>query len=130
DALVAAEGRQVDDLVVVDAPHDHDVDLDRVEPGLAGGVDAVEHPLELVAPGELDEPGPAPAPPERAVGPHRRLPPWEADAAEPEAPDRHPGDALDLLEGEHLRAGQPGHPLGRHAVGAAGVAAVGDRDAE
>ena len=36
---------EVDDLVVVHAPLQHDVDLDRVEPGLAGGGDAVEHPV-------------------------------------------------------------------------------------
>ena len=34
---------EVDELVVVDAPHDDDVELHRVEPGLEGGVDAVEH---------------------------------------------------------------------------------------
>ena len=30
----AGEGREVDDLVVVDAPHQHDVDLDGSEPGV------------------------------------------------------------------------------------------------
>ena len=46
---------EVDDLVVVDAPHHHAVDLHRVEPGVDRGVDAGEHPVELVAPGELEE---------------------------------------------------------------------------
>ena len=34
----------------------------------------------------------------------------------------------DLLVGEHLDLGQPVQALGRHAVGAAQVAAVGQRD--
>ena len=55
DALVATPADEVEDLVVVDALHDHAVDLDRLEPGLDGGVDAVEHLVELVATGELDE---------------------------------------------------------------------------
>jgi hypothetical protein len=66
----------------------------------------------------------------RQVGPHRGLAAGEADAVDAEALDQHPGDALDLLEGEQLVAGQPLHPLLGHAVGAAEVAAVGDRDAQ
>src|SRR5690606_17557607 len=58
DAPLAAEGGQVDDLVVVDAPHDDDVDLHRGQAGLERGVDALEHVVELVAPGQLDEPVP------------------------------------------------------------------------
>ena len=68
----------------------------------------------------LDQPG--------HVGPHERLAAGEPDRLEPEPLDAHPGDPGDLLVGEHLGAGQPGHPLGRHAVGAAEIAAVGDRD--
>ena len=55
DVAVAAERRQVDDLVVVDAALDDGVDLHRVEPGLLGGLDAVEHVGELVTPGHLLE---------------------------------------------------------------------------
>jgi hypothetical protein len=39
-----------------------------------------------------------------------------------------PDDAHELLVGEHVGLGQPWQPLGRHAVGAAQVAPVGDRD--
>jgi hypothetical protein len=46
----------------------------------------------------------------------------------------HPGhysrQPFDLLEGEDLGALQPGQPVGRHAVLAAEVAAIGDRDAQ
>ena len=42
---LAAELGEVDDLVVVDAAHQDDVELHRVEAGLDGGVDAVEHPV-------------------------------------------------------------------------------------
>jgi len=55
DTLLPAEAGEVDDLVVVDAVHQHDVDLDRGEPGLDRCVDAVEHTVEVVATGELDE---------------------------------------------------------------------------
>ena len=64
------------------------------------------------------------------AGPHRRLAAGEPDRVDAEALDAHPGDPLDLLEGEQLGAGQPLHALGRHAVRAAVVAAVGDRDAQ
>jgi hypothetical protein len=162
----------VDDLVVVDAALDHGVDLDRVEPGLLGRLDAVEHPLEFVAAGHLlelrpverveadvDPPQPGVAQRlrdeahrgavgghrqvDRAVraldrgelldehgqmGPHGRLATGEADPAHAVALDEDPREALDLLERHHLRARQPLHPLLGHAVGAAEVAAVGDRD--
>ena len=41
-----------------------------------------------------------------------------------------PSQALDLLERQHLAARQPDHAFFRHAVGAAEVAAIGDRDAQ
>ena len=50
---LAAERGEVDDLVVVDAALDDGVDLHRVEAGLLGGLDAVEHVVELVAAGHL-----------------------------------------------------------------------------
>ena len=53
--LLAPEGREVDDLVVVDAAHHDAVDLHRVEPGVERGVDSGEHPVELVAAGEREE---------------------------------------------------------------------------
>ena len=67
-----------------------------------------------------DEPG--------HVRPHERLAAGDADRLEAEALDADPGDPGDLLVGEQLLAGQPLHPLFGHAVGAAEVAAVGDRD--
>ena len=42
----------------------------------------------------------------------------------------HPGHPDDLVEGEEVRVGEEGHPLLGHAVDAAQVAAVGDRDAQ
>ena len=38
-APLPAEGGEVEDLVVVDTPDEHAVDLDRVEAGVDGGVD-------------------------------------------------------------------------------------------
>ena len=64
------------------------------------------------------------------VGPDRRLAAGEADAVEAEALDAHLRDPGQLLVGEQLVAGEPRHPLRRHAVRAAEVAAVGDRDAQ
>ena len=55
DAPLAAEGGEVDDLVVVDAAHHDAVDLHRVEAGVERGVDPGEHPVEVVAAGERAE---------------------------------------------------------------------------
>jgi hypothetical protein len=55
DPTVAAEGGEVDHLVVVDAAHDHAIDLHRVETGVERGVDSGDHPIEVVATGELAE---------------------------------------------------------------------------
>ncbi len=59
EAHVAAgatrERGELDDLVVVGASDDHDVDLDRCETRLGRGVDAGEHPVERVASGDLGE---------------------------------------------------------------------------
>jgi hypothetical protein len=65
----------------------------------------------------------------RQVGAHRGLPAGEPDAvdAERKADSR---EARDLLVGEEVVLGQPRHALGGHAVDAAQVAAVGDRDAQ
>jgi hypothetical protein len=43
--------------------------------------------------------------------------------------DEGRGQAIQFLQRQHLRLGQEGHVLG-HAIGAAQVAAVGDRDAQ
>ncbi len=65
----------------------------------------------------------------REVAAHERLAAGEADVG-----DAHRGEqrhqALDLLEREDLRALEPREPLGRHAVLAAEVAAVGHREAQ
>src|SRR5690606_19572906 len=66
----------------------------------------------------------------RQLGAHGGLTAGEADAVEAVALDEQPRDPLDLLEGEELVAGEPFHALGRHAVRAAEVAPVGDRDAQ
>ena len=168
---VASERGEVDDLVVVDAALEHDVDLHRVEPGLLGGVDAVEHARRARRAGScatkrsrrsesremLTPPRPAPrrssasSRKRGAVGRHRQVdveraaslatssgrwartvgsPPVRRIAVDAEALDEHPGDPLDLLERQQLAARQPLHALLRHAVGAAEVAAIGDRDAQ
>ena len=54
-ATLAAVGGEVDDLVVVDAAHDHAVDLHRVEAGVERGVDPGQDPVQVVAAGERQE---------------------------------------------------------------------------
>ena len=66
----------------------------------------------------------------RQVGADGGLAAGEAQAVDLEALDEDAGQPLDLLEREHLAARQPLHALLRHAVRAAEVAAVGDRDAQ
>jgi hypothetical protein len=65
----------------------------------------------------------------REVAAHERLAAGQAHVV-----DAHLGEqsdeADDLLEGQDVVALEPGEPLGRHAVLAAEVAAVGDRHAE
>ena len=62
------------------------------------------------------------------VGPDRRLAAGDADPVEAPPLDADPGDPGQLLVAEHLGAGQPLHPLGRHAVGAPEIAAVRHRE--
>ena len=50
------ERGEVHDLVLVDASHEHDVDLHRFEAGVDGCLDAVEHPVQRRPSGELLEP--------------------------------------------------------------------------
>ena len=65
----------------------------------------------------------------RQAGPHQRLAARDADLADPEAGEQvH--QPHQLVVGEELLAGQPLHPLRRHAVAAAEVAAVGDRESQ
>ena len=49
------ERGQVEDLVVVDVALHDGVDLDGAEPDLLGRLDAVEHAVQLVTPGHLEE---------------------------------------------------------------------------
>ena len=172
DAAAAAVVGERDDLVVVDAALDHGVDLDRVESGLLGRLDAVEDVDELVSPGHPLELGPierveADVDPSQTgvtqrlgdqahrgtVGGHRqidgtrrpldrrqlldehgqvcayrRFTAGQSDAADAVALHEDPGESFDLLERHDLRTWQPLHALLRHAVGAAEVAAIGDRD--
>ena len=52
-AVLEAPAQQLGRLVVVDAAQQHGVDLDRAEPGVCGGLQAGEHVVEPVAPGDL-----------------------------------------------------------------------------
>ena len=62
------------------------------------------------------------------LAPDGRLAAGDPDGLEAEALDADPGDPGLLLVGEELGAVEPGQALLGHAVGAAEVAAVGDRD--
>ncbi len=64
------------------------------------------------------------------VAAHERLAAREPDVGDPEPPDRDPHDPPDLVGGEQRVAGDRGQPFGRHAVGAAQRALLGDRDAQ
>ncbi len=64
------------------------------------------------------------------AAPHQRLAAGEPDLLDPESLDPDPHQAHHLVVGEHLVARQPVESLGGHAVGAAQVAAVGQRHAE
>ena len=64
------------------------------------------------------------------VRPHQGFPSGQPDALEAEALHANLGKALDLFEAEDLRTGQPRHALRRHAVLAAEIAPIGDRDAQ
>ena len=59
----------------------------------------------------------------------QRLATGEPHLGDPEA-DHETDDAHQLVVGEHLGLGEPVQALGRHAVGAAQVAPVGDRHAQ
>ena len=76
-------------------------------------VDVVDHPDQLF---DLD--------------PHERLTAGDADCAYTVALDEDPGQPRDFLESEQVVPRQPLQTLRRHAVDAAEVAAVGDRDPE
>ncbi len=64
----------------------------------------------------------------RQVGTYGRLATGEPQSIDLEPLDEDPRQAFDLFERQHLAARHPDHALFRHAVGAAEVAAVGDRD--
>ena len=64
------------------------------------------------------------------AGTQQRLPAGEPDLADAELLHADPHEARDLVVGEHLDLGQPVQALGGHAVAAAQVAAVGQRDAQ
>ncbi len=172
--LVPARDRPLEEirrLVVVDAAHEHRVDLDGREPRGRRGVDAVEHAVEeraardeperlgvhgverdvdpveprvlerLRAGREADRVGG-----ERDLGAvgqsgargddldevaaQQRLAAREAHLADAEVARADAHEPLDLGELQRLPVGREREALGRHAVGAAQVAAVGERDAE
>jgi hypothetical protein len=104
-------------------------DVEAVDPGahellgVASQEEAVGGDRQVVDPVDRgDHPGQR-----REVAADQRL-----AAGEPDVADAHLGkqghQARDLLEGEDLGALEPGQALGGHAVLAAEVAAVGDRD--
>ena len=59
--------------------------------------------------------------------PQQRFATGEPDLAHAQHPDGHPDHPHDLVVGEHLRGGEPGQAIGRHAVRAPQVAPVGQR---
>ena len=79
--------------------------------------------------GEIDGQGRQLGDEDRQVRANGGLTAGQADAVDPEVLDHDPGDALDLFEAEDVGLGQPLHALFGHAVGAAEIAAIGDRDA-
>ena len=62
------------------------------------------------------------------AAPHERLSPGEAHLVDPEVLHGDPDQPDDLVVGEHLLARQPVQALGGHAVAAAQVAPVRQRD--
>jgi hypothetical protein len=62
------------------------------------------------------------------VGAHCWLAAGEPNGVEAEPLDGESSEVLDLLVGEQLRAPHQGQTLGRHAVDAAQIATIGDRD--
>ena len=61
-------------------------------------------------------------------GAQERLAAGEADLADAQAFDAQGDQADDFVVGEQITAGNPVHALGRHAIRAAQIAAVGDAD--
>ena len=55
NTFVSTETSEVNKFVVVDTPHHHTVDLDRLETGFDCCVDAIEHRVEFVSPSQLEE---------------------------------------------------------------------------
>ena len=62
------------------------------------------------------------------VGAHCWLAAGEPNGVEAAPLDGELSEALDLLVGEQLRAPHKGQTVGRHAVNATQIAAIGDRD--
>ena len=102
-----------------------------VDPAESGGSEIVGHLRQLHAVrghGDVDLEGGEHRHEAREMGSERGLPAGDPHRVEAVALHAHPHDPGLLLVGEELLAGQPLHALGGHAVGAAEVAAVGDRD--
>jgi hypothetical protein len=126
DVGVAVAQRQLEEAL---GPQRVEADVDPAQPGGAQRLglpleaDAVggERQREVEARQPLDEPG-QPAAQQRLA------------AGEPDGAHAHRGEDPDqpdqLVVGEQLRLGQPVEALRRHAVGAAQVAAVGQRQAQ
>ncbi len=93
--------------------------------GVALELVAVGRQRQLVQPGNRGEHrGQA-----RQLAAHERLAAGQADIANAHLHE-HAHEALDLLEGQQIRAVEPAHALRGHAVAAAKAAAVGHREAQ
>src|SRR6185312_2750611 len=148
DVARAAEVlRHLEDASVVEPALHHHVHLDRPEPGRGRGIDALEHPgrrdadvvdrCEDVVVQRVEADRHAV---QAGVGQPLRLPRQEdavrrqRDVLDARHGGEHPRQPLDLLERQDLGAAQElevvAEDLLRHAVHAAEVAPVGDRDAQ
>ena len=168
--MLAREGDQRDDLVVVHAAFDDRVELDGREPRRLGGEQAVHDLVEVAAAGDAPEAVGVEAVEAdveaaqtgrlegRGLVGQRRGVGGQADVAQPvdggqprnqvlqtaagerlaarqpdffhSQPHEQAGQAGDFLEREHLALVQPVVLVQRHAIGAAVVAAVGDRNTQ
>ena len=106
-----------------------DVDAAHAEPGQVAG--ELGQPRAVGGQGQLIESAALQVARQVLDQAHDALADQGLAAGDPQLADAEPdearGEAVELLQGQDLRLGQEGHVLG-HAVDAAQVAAVGDRD--
>jgi len=102
---------------VLEAFPDMYFNIDAKEPGVEGPL------LDVIADHRAAGPRPGAPPPK---GP----PAGEADLADPEPLDANAHEAHNLVVRQGFLGGQPVQAFGRHAVGTAQVAAIGERHAQ